>query len=280
MPPRNARGQSSIALTAAFSVAIFVLVALWQGISFVKTAHSTSNLVYERPGETNPPEKKLRISLDMLRGDTQNSLNVLSAKTAATSSDPLSNLTDFVAQQFVSSYAALKASGRLSTDTVAAVGATLGESIKAPSQFIAHAAPDLITTPDTSLERVLAYRSDMRVALASLISPAEPEFAIFARYVETKDPRKILELQKAVERYRTAELAALLVPVPKDAAPLHLRVVNSLGAFADSINELIRFADDPITSVAILRTYNDGEREMLDAFNALSAYYVRKSTER
>ena len=43
--------------------------------------------------------------------------------------------------------------------------------------------------------------------------------------------------------------------------------------------ELIRYADDPLATLATLRTYNEAEREMLYAFDALASYYVRKSKE-
>jgi len=43
------------------------------------------------------------------------------------------------------------------------------------------------------------------------------------------------------------------------------------------VERLVLFADKPLASLALLRTYNDVEREMLMAFDALAQYYVRKS---
>jgi hypothetical protein len=120
----------------------------------------------------------------------------------------------------------------------------------------------------------------MREASAILITDDPPEFETFARYIETNNPERLRELERAEERYRGAEASVLAVVVPQDAAELHIRVVNSLGFFAHTLRQLIRYADSPLTSLAILRTYNEAEREMLYAFDALSSYYVKKSTEK
>lgn len=265
-------GQASIAITAALSVMLLLGAALWQTFHYVNATNASKRMSYERQPSNTSTAPGWKLTLETLRGDA-------ATTSTSTSSDPLSNLADAVAQQFVRSYIGLQQSGNFSTDTAAQVGTNLGESIKAPSRFVPHKESELTVVPDTSIERVLMYRSDMRVALASLLSAAEPEFATFGRYIQTKDPEQLDQLKKAIDRYLTAEHASLRVAVPQDAVAFHLRAVNSLGAFASIIDELVRFADDPLTSVAILRTYNDSEQELLYAFDALSQYYVRKSTQ-
>lgn len=159
------------------------------------------------------------------------------------------------------------------------MGHAIGASIRAPSDFTPHTAEEVTIDDNTSLERTLEYRADMRDALKSLITDAPPELEIFALYVETKNPIRLQELEDAAGRYWEASRATLAVTVPQDAAAMHLRVVNALGAYGGTIQQFIRSSDSPFTTLAVLRTYNEAEREMLYAFDALASYYVRKSTQ-
>ena len=203
-----------------------------------------------------------------------------SEEKVATSSDPLSSFGDMVAQEFLYGYASLKGSGAYSPEKGAALGSALGANVRAPSDYSLHSEEELTLDTDTSRTRVLEYRSDMRDALSSLVNGAPPEFETYALYIETKDPERLQELRDSQDRYLAAEADTLQVVVPQDAGELHIRAVNALGSYAHMLDQLIRYADSPFTSLVILRTYNEAEREMLYAFDALSSYYVRKSIER
>jgi hypothetical protein len=54
-----------------------------------------------------------------------------------------------------------------------------------------------------------------------------------------------------------------------------LRVTNAIGGFAENLERMVRFAKDPLATMALLRTYNEREREFDLAFDALVKYYAR-----
>lgn len=200
---------------------------------------------------------------------------------SATSSDAAASSTipDLLASQFLEGYIALKQYGVFTGEGGRAAGERIGALAKAPLAYAPHGEKEIQPVADTSPARVLQYRSDMRVALTTLLSDAPPEFETFARYIETKNPLRLDELREAAERYREAEKLTLAVVVPKKGAAIHLRVANALGAYAAALDQLVQSADSPLSSLAVLRTYNEAEREMLYAFDALSQYYVRASKE-
>lgn len=284
MSPRKTRGQFSIATGAALSVAALIVALSWHtGHLLLDKRESALQLHFERGPDSgiadaasvNPDWQTQMAQLALDQIDTESS----SSAPVATSTDPLTNLGDLIAQQFVGAYVAFQRNGAYTDAKARQIGTQIGHDLKAPSRYAPHSQNELSTVSDTSLTRVLTYRSHMREALAPLITDAEPEFAMFARYIETKDRDKLTEISSAAERYKIAETAALKVSVPEDAAAAHIRVVNSLGGYASTLDDLVRFADDPIVSLAILRTYNDNEQEMLYAFDALGAYYVQKTHE-
>ncbi len=276
----NAGPSSTIFATAGLAGAVLLAAIGWQlgGYRSQYVATTADSLQFERKADEKP-----RPSLDSSKWrDELAQLGIISTTTSevlATSSDPLATLGDSIAQEFLYGYMSLKQSGTFTPERAAELGKGIGVNIRAPSDFSMHSEAELTEDADVSKERVLVYRSDMRDALAVLINGEPPEFEIFARYVETNNPERLNELREAAERYRKAEQNSLKVVVPRDAAELHIRAVNALGSYATVINQLIRSADSPFTTLVVLRTYNEAEREMLYAFDALASYYVRKSSE-
>ena len=262
-------------MTAAISAAILLLALMWQGEKILGT-NGTTMLTFKRPIQIQRPaanidDKRWQSALAEFAASSS-----LEIARAATSSDPLNSLGDFLATQLLSGYAAVKR-GSYSQTQANTLAQKMGASVQAPSTFVPHVAPELKTVSDVSLERVLQYRADMRTALAGLITGDGPEFLTFAHYLETKNPILLTNISDAARRYRVAESAAFHTTVPQDAADIHLRAVNALGAYASILEQLVQHASDPLASVAILRTYNGEEQEMLYAFDALASYYVRKS---
>lgn len=196
-----------------------------------------------------------------------------------TSTDPLEYIGDIIAEQVLGGYLSLKEGETYSKETANQLGESIGKSILPSPTFTPHTEKGMITVTDTSRERVLSYRADMREALAPLITDTEPELVIFAKFIETQSPEELIALAAAAKRYKEAEQNMLAVAVPQDALALHVRGINALGFYANTLDRLVLFAKSPLAILGLLRTYNEAEREMLYAFDALSQYYVRKSTE-
>lgn len=271
------RGQTPIIVAAGFAVAILLVAAAWR-LGDILKIEETVPLTYERPSTEQVLAQRKPLASDR---DWKNELAGLGLISTSTDGDIFATstlrVTDMISQDFLNSYVQLKESGRYSKELAGEVGKSIGTNVRAPSQFVVHSEDEFQKSADVSLARTLQYRADMREALAVLISDSPPEFELFGLYIETKNPAHLEELSQAAERYQTAERALLSIVVPQDAVSLHLRAVNSLGSYADAIRQLIRYADEPLSTLAVLRTYNDAEREMLYAFDALASYYVRKS---
>lgn len=209
-------------------------------------------------------------------GITIPTFDASSTLAVASSSDPLSGIGQALAQSLVGGYLSLKQYDAYTPERGEMLANTIADNFRAPAIFVPHTVDELSLDSETSAERVLQYRSDMRIALEPMITDEEHELTLFAGYIESSDHSWLDRLSKAAQNYRAAEHTLLDVRIPQDAAPEHLRVTNAIGAYAENLERMVRFANDPLANMALLRTYNDKEREFDLAFDALVKYYARK----
>jgi hypothetical protein len=195
---------------------------------------------------------------------------------AASSTDPLSALGPAIMQELSSAYQQLQTQGIYSSSTAQAVGASLAPYVAAGVQYPAFTQGDIKTDNDTSYARMLRYRSDLQVSLAPLLKNTEPEYEIFAYYVDTKDVSYLAKLRTVAGYYRAAASSTAQVVVPKDAVELHVAILNAMEEFAATLDALATHAQDPFASAALLSGYNQAERDMLTSFNDLTVYYKSK----
>lgn len=282
MNATSTRGVSHIAVSAALSVAILVSAA---GMQLGKT-YATPLPIDPSTLEPATPPAYVEIEDTDANGvpDWQDELAragvalpavASSSVLAATSSDPLAEIGSAVVQSIVGGYLSLKQYDAYTPERGEQLAGTIADSLRAPEIFEPHTVEELLLDEDTSASRVQRYRNDMRFALEPLISDEEYELTLFAAYLETRDQAWLDRLAKSAVRYRAAEKNILALRIPKDAAPEHLRLANALGAFANTLERMTQFANDPFASAALLRTYNDAERDFDLAFDGLIKYYAR-----
>ncbi len=123
---------------------------------------------------------------------------------------------------------------------------------------------------------MIRYRSDLREAFAPLLKNTESELEMYAKYVETSDPIHLERLSSAAQNYREAARNTARVTVPRDAINYHLSILNAMAQFAATLDAMAKNADDPFSSVALLRNYNSAEESMLVSFDSLKNYYGQK----
>ena len=271
------RGASSIATTAALSLAILISAS---GVYLGNVSAANKHIVQKLEPVDVPQYAPIEDSDHNGTPDWQDELAksgiVFSTTTAsASSSDALVSVVSSVAQSLYGGYLSLKQYNSYSPEKADELGQSVAHNIRAPLAFTPHTVNELSLAADFSEKSVLQYRAAMRIALAPIVTDDAPEFEIFARYIETKDPSWLGELGRAAERYRDAQKNVLALTIPKEVAPEHLRVANALGAYAESVEKISRPQDNALDSVALLKTLNESEQEMLYAFNALAHYYVR-----
>lgn len=196
---------------------------------------------------------------------------------ATSTGDTIDMIGPVVMAQLIGSYAGLQEDGTYSPAAALSVADDIAGNVRATVSYKTYSLADLTTDNDTSHARMLEYRSDLRDALDPLLKNAEAEFAVYARYVETSDPAYLDELSMMATNYRAAAEATASVAVPRDAVNYHLAILHAMQQFASVLDSLATHADDPLASVALLRSYNTAEKAMFTSFNNLSAYYGQKT---
>lgn len=258
------RGFSPIFVTAAVSlVALLAVVASEVNGSFLhaKTALSVSplaNVVQTAPADTNPyfaPE---------------------TADATSTPTDPLSSLGSAIIDHLSNSYAQMQQSGTYSASSGELAAQSLAPYVRADVSYSVFTAAEVKTDTDTSYARMLQYRTGLRDAFAPLLKNTTPEFEIYASYVDTKDVSYLTKLEEIAGQYREAVALTKKVSAPSDAIGVHVDIVNAMEQFAATLDAMSAHATDPFASVALLRSYEQAESNMLSSFNALTIYYKSK----
>ena len=259
MRERMQRGFSSFAVTAALCVGVLVLSIIYT--TMPRTSNNPRTLITETSLQD-------QIDPDMI---------VTDPKSNATSSiSGLSPLGDAVLNRIVNAFSSPSGQNATSSDatsTAEQIARALMPVINARA-YVAH---DLKTTSDTSLARILTYRSDLRDSLAPLLSIPEPEYVTFSRYIQSHNASNLVALEHDADLYRSAASSTLHVIVPQDAVSYHIGILNAMEGFAAKLDALASHAKDPFASAALLKSYNEGEQEILISFNSLAQYYRTKA---
>ncbi|MDO8522539.1 MAG: hypothetical protein Q7S08_04655 [bacterium] len=258
---------SPIVVTAAFAIIVFLAALGWQATRSVETVNSGA---FSAPGTVYAVQNK-----NAYQSAGVDALGVGSDVTSLGPND-FSNTQYDVFGQLLGTYVALKTSGAYTEEKGTSVANSIAEATVAPVIYTALTSSDIKTDPNVSYSRMLAYRSDLQVALAPLLLNSESELGIFNDYVQTRDKHNLVILGEVAGRYHKTVSSLTALTVPQDALDYHLGITNSLLAFATTLDALIKNADDPMATLALLRTYNTAEENVYTSFNALVSYEKRK----
>ena len=201
-------------------------------------------------------------------------VNTIAARAEGASSMPIEDIGPMVVGTLATQYSVLKEQGLYTPETGAALAEQMAEAVRAPVTYKHYSVSDLHLSNTTSYDDMLAYRAKLRDALAPLVKNKEPEIGIFAGYVESRDPKYLDMLRAVAADYQAAINAAAKLTVPREAAVEHAGILNAMGQFGATLAALADNAEDPITSTALLQTYNEGEQNMVTSFNNLAMYYA------
>lgn len=270
------RGTSPILVTAALSVAGLIVAT---GVYF---GNRSNGAPYVTAPLLEPVEPRSYLAIKDADGngkpDWQDELLAtgipVATSTESEPEDPLVRMADSVAGALYGGYLSLKQYGSYTPAQGNELALTVAANVRAPLIAAPATVADVTMRANTP-DAPLAYRADMRGALAPLVTDEPPELEYFAEYITTKDVAWLAKLESAAEKYRQARTNVLAVAVPEEAVPEHLRAINALSAYAETLERLGQFGKDTFASVALLKTLNESEAEMLAAFDALAHYYVR-----
>lgn len=246
--------------TAALSVLVLALAVLW---SIQKHVEANSLVAIVSPTSTT-------------------SLPVVNLPHTASEQNPRPiDLSDFAPQVvglLASNYAQMQQHGTYSASAAANAAQQLAPTIKAPVSYKTYSIADITTTPDTLYARMKTYQKDMQAALAPLAKNTTPEISLFSAYAQTKDTAYLDHLRIVVQAYEASVAAAAKIEVPQEAISYHISMLNAMGEFAATLSALADNASDPLTTLALLNTYNDAEYALAMASNAFAGYVSNHKT--
>ncbi len=268
------RGFTPIVITAAISIAALLAILGWQIEKNLQskdaaTSFTTSDL------SAMPKDQDAIDFQNILAGSSAGPGNAQGS--ATTSQDLISFIGPAVMDQLLGAYVQIRQGGAYTSGQGQKAAEAFAPYVRAPIEFTSYQTTDIKTDSDTSYKRMLAYRGDLRASLAPLLKNTEPEYEIFGLYASTKDPKYLAKLRGVAGNYRDAIVATARVVVPSDAVPYHIAILNALQEFAATLDAMSAHADDPFASVALLRTYDQAESDVLTSFNALATYYKNKT---
>lgn len=153
------------------------------------------------------------------------------------------------------------------------LGKQLGSYISYSTHFTPYTTLNLTQHSNTSREAIEQHRQALQQALDPFLTIEEPEFALYARFIERGDNEALVTLRKRADLYQRVAEDVLKIPVPRDIASVHLEIANALSFFSLVLINMVDRVNDPIASLALLKTYNQSEQYVQTTFSALTAYY-------
>lgn len=261
-PAPRAASRLPLFFTAGLSVCVLGLAVTWS--------------IFGRDNASSAPAVMAAALQSTVDTSAEPDIAAIAAHTQMTTAD-IGMIGPAVAGELIAQYQTLKEGGVYTPETANAVAQKLGDSVSAPVPYKQYAVKDLKMGADSSYEGMLAYRGNLKAALEPIASLKELEIGVYAAYVESHDPQYLEKLRAIASAYDAATAAAAALTVPPDAAALHAGILNAMGQFGASLQALADHADDPFTSIVLLKTYNEAESAMISSFNELAKYFAHHS---
>lgn len=243
-------GLSPVAISAVFSVIALVVVI---GISLEQTVvkKNTDLTAATSAADINNAQNGQGDSSDL---SDLNGFGALGNGSKSSAAQDVASIGPNVVGQMTAHYMAMQQGGTYTPESAAQVANDMAPNVKATVPHKMYTTSDIKTTPDTSYQRMLDYRGDMRTALAPLLKNSTPEISLYGLYAQTKSVEYLTKLQTIIKNYSDAADASVHVIVPQDALLNHIAALNAMQEFGSTLDSMVSNVDDPVTSVALLRS--------------------------
>lgn len=136
---------------------------------------------------------------------------------------------------------------------------------------------DLKIANGESDEILHTYGLAVRDALAALGTAAqEDELSVFLNSLKTANVEKVPLLQAAAQRHDNAVLFLTQVQVPGSAAPMHLRLIRTLGHRSQLLRVMAQIEDKPIDAMSAADQYIAETDNVLANMAEVNQYFLDK----
>lgn len=187
-------------------------------------------------------------------------------------SGPL-NETDILAQQLYSVTTALGQSGVINGDSLASIGANLGETIDLKQATNYYSIKD-ISTVKTTASSLRSYYNTM-ANIVTKYGDDSAEVDIIVSALETGDYDKLSVLPQKAISYKALSKSLQSIRVPVGVADYHLAIINGLYGIAESFNYLAEMEDNGINALAGIGIYKTYALRTDEALINMSNYLVQ-----
>lgn len=183
------------------------------------------------------------------------------------------NETDALARELLTITAALGTSGEFTSESLAAVGARLAESVEFQTAINHYSLKDLsvVQTTSDSLRRFyLAFGT-----IAKKHESSASEIDILAQALESGDFSSIDKLAPIKKEYETyaKELVALSVPIGLQGE--HLEIINSIYGMSVALDYVSELSDNGTHALAGIALYKISDARLFAASDSMHKYFVR-----
>lgn len=253
-----------MSITAVFSIVALIGALGWSAYLIIATKNHNLNVVVQQ---------RESIPIDDLKELDENidSSGFGLIDKSSTAND-VSNIGPSVVVQLAADYFALQSQGMYTPELGKQIATEMAPHVRADVPSRMYSVADIKIDNDISEERINRYHNELRTALVPLGKNTRSELELYALYVDTQDTKYLDQLRTAAINYRFATDATVNVPVPQDARSYHIALLNALQEFASVLDAMADNAQDPITSAALLRSYNKAEENVYASFGSLATY--------
>jgi hypothetical protein len=187
------------------------------------------------------------------------------------------SLTAQFSQKFFSRYFSTRGSAPPSEEEVLAfVGEAVAELEASRFANDTFSVRDVELSPDTGASALVAYAARAETALRGNAVPADrPDLDYFVAAVERGDTDSIEKLADISEGYEAVGSALIAVPVPQEAAIVHIALANALIRLGAATGDLAALTNDPVRALLGLGGYQRYELEYAEALADMHAVFAK-----
>jgi len=266
--PSPAGGTSHLIISATLSVLLVVGVLTWRFETM--TRQNNTDLYAVAHAEVSQGQSGDAAS------DLAKSLGIHSPTAIPSNAEEIAQIGTTTIGRLVTYYNTLSQNNEYTPEVGAQIAASIAPSVKADIPYTTYDASSITTKSDTSYSGMIAYRKALQGSFAPLQKNTTYELDLYDTYMKKHDAHLLVQLKSAAQNYHSAAEQTAKVIVPSDATSIQIGVLNALQEFGTTLDFMIDNINSPVTSLALLGSYNKAENDMTIAFSALNTYYASK----
>lgn len=134
-----------------------------------------------------------------------------------------------------------------------------------------------LSIAEVSSSTLNSYRSSLERILSAAFSVQENELLTLQRALTQNDASAMATFESNVLLYKKVTKDLLAAKIPRDAATVHLALVNTIAAIATNLEDLETIKSDPLIAFVAISQYEGRQAALAQSFRNLSSYLLVKN---